>query len=107
MAQDERELEQEELEDQAAVELPERHALTLISTGSSLLPTYPEPTDVLGSPPSDTAGTSDAAAPASDQTGSLADATEASGSESGTTTVTEEDRSEQITQTDSAFAGPS
>ena len=100
----------EEIEQQQVTELPPREAMTLIDTGSSLLGAYPDTADGLGA--FDGTSTGDAAPP---DTGGTADTTtrtldtyaDASGSESGTPNVTDSDRSEQITQSDSAVAGPS
>lgn len=110
-----RALSQEELEEHMAAELPAREAMSLINTGSTVLPVYDGPTDsgLLGGT-SDTTGTTGTAAGTADTATSTANETagmagtdaEASGTEPGTATTTSSDRSEQISQSDTAVAGP-
>lgn len=106
-----RALSQEELEEHMAAELPAREAMSLINTGSTMLPVYDGTTDsgLLGgtSDSTGTTGTADTATSTANDTAGLAGTdADASGTEPGTATTTSSDRSEQISQSDTAVAGP-
>lgn len=102
----------EELDAQQVAELPERQAMSLISTdpSASMLTGYEGTADDLGLTGTTTgdAGTSDAvgstAAGATDLANDAATEADASGSEPPAGSVTSTDRSEQITQSDTATA---
>ncbi|MGH3131914.1 MAG: hypothetical protein ACRDNX_13955 [Gaiellaceae bacterium] len=85
------ELTPEELEAERADVLPEREAMSLITTDPSQTDAYAGALDGYAMPTPD-------ASPASDA------ATEAAGSSSGEESATDQDRSEQISHTDSALA---
>jgi hypothetical protein len=96
------ELSPTEIAGQQAIDLPDREAMTLLST----MPTMPLPvaeTDGGGLLPGGPASSTDPAAVGDD---TLAAGTDAAGSESGGPTTTDADRSEQVVHSDSAYAGP-
>ena len=105
-----RALSPEELEAQEAAELPTREALTLISTDPTTMPLYntADGSGMLGGTPSDSTGATDTASGTANDAADMASTdADASGTEPGTASVTEGDRSEQISQSDTAVAGPS
>src|SRR5688572_26982333 len=99
MADERHALSPEELERQEAVDLPDREAMTLISTMPHLPTTLPTTADdpALLGPPEQTTG----APSPTDATGM---ATDAAASESGEPSTTDQPRNEQIVSNDSAVS---
>ena len=90
-----RELSEEDLAAHQATDLPEREAMSLISTGSTVLPVYDDGGQLglfPGSTPTDAGEASDLAS------------SDAAAAESGAPSTTATDRSEQVTQSDSAYS---
>ena len=104
MSMEGRELTAQELEQQDIIDLPDRKAMTLISTLPHLPTTLPESGDggsLLGSA-DQPAGSTDTGGAPTDAVGATDVATDAAGSDSGSPSVTDQPRSEDFSSTHTA-----